>query len=217
MIISYKHKTIFFHNPKTGGASINHRIHHATAFSHEVGYLKNPNIHPFISDINRHFNPNDYLDKISQDEFGMEVFNTFFKFAFIRNPFDRLVSLYSYLQQKEWHNKEHFNKTYTSFDMWVRCIYTQYKAGNKSVGQSMSPQHVWTHRDGKQVVDFIGRFEKYEEDFKTIADTIGLEYDKSVITNVTKHDKYQAYYDNVTKRRVSEIFAEDIELYGYTF
>lgn len=68
MIISHKHKFIFFHIPKTAGSSL------TTYFQKYGKKVKRP--HNFNSDLNRGF----------------------FRFGFFRNPWDRFVSKYFYFK-----------------------------------------------------------------------------------------------------------------------
>lgn len=217
MIISYKHKSIFFHNPKTAGSTINHRFFIDGQCEHDVNHAKVPFIYPFLSDSNRHFSPNDYHNKLFHDPFAVEVFDTFFTFSFVRNPYDKLLSLYCYLQQKPWGNREKFVKNHPDFKGWVRTLFIQYKSEKHHNPSAIQGQSQWTHRDGKQVVDFVGRFEDFENEFKIIADRIGLKYEQSTKSNITKHSKYQDYYDEVTKQRAYKMFEEDLDLYKYTF
>ena len=71
--------------------------------------------------------------------------------------------------------------------------------------------------DGKKILDFIGKLENYEEDFKFVCKTIGLNQQSLPHRNKTKHKHYSDYYDSSTKKIVEEFYAKDIERFGYQF
>ena len=69
---------------------------------------------------------------------------------------------------------------------------------------------------GNIEIDFIGRFETIDEDFKELCKELDAHLELPHL-NKTKHAPYQEYYDEETKRIVADHFAEDIEKFGYSF
>jgi hypothetical protein len=69
---------------------------------------------------------------------------------------------------------------------------------------------------GSLLVDFVGRFESLETDFKTICDKVGI---TANLPHINKSDRtaYQDYYDAETRDLTARLYAEDIERFGYTF
>jgi hypothetical protein len=70
--------------------------------------------------------------------------------------------------------------------------------------------------DGRMLVDFVGRYESLEADFAEIMERVGLNL-KLPHLNPTKHRDYRSYYSAATRDRVAELWAIDIENFGYTF
>lgn len=73
-----------------------------------------------------------------------------------------------------------------------------------------------TDRDGKLMVDFVGRFENLQEDFRHVCKTIGIECSLPHV-NRSQHVDYRTYYNDKTIQLVYEHFKEDIEMFGYAF
>ena len=172
-MISHQYKTIFVHINRTGGSSIE------TAFGKR---LKN------------HQRPKEIINKI-----GIKKWNDFFKFTFVRNPWDRIVSIYHHRKQ----NRRIVNE---DFKNWVYTI-DQFSSFN---------QLWWIKYKNKIEMDFIGRFENLEVDFKKICNEIGADLQLPHV-NSSKHTHYSNYYDIDSKKFVAKVCQEEIEVFKYKF
>jgi len=74
-----------------------------------------------------------------------------------------------------------------------------------------------TDESGKVVVNFMGRFEKFQIDFDYICDQIGIERRELARMHKTKHDFYSTYYDEETKEMVRKLLHLEIKMFGYKF
>ncbi len=172
-MISHKYKTIFVHINRTGGSSIE------TAFGKK---LKN------------HQRPKEIIEKI-----GLEKWNKFFKFTFVRNPWDRIVSIYHHRKQNRKIVNEESHK-------WIY-----------SINESYSFSQIWWLKHKNKIdMDFIGKFENLELDFKKVCKEINANL-KLPHVNSSKHTHYSSYYDLDSKKFVSKVCEEEIELFKYKF
>lgn len=78
------------------------------------------------------------------------------------------------------------------------------------------PHHYFIDRYNKMTVGYIGCLENIDEDFAYIANRLGktCTLEKQ---NVIKRDTYQSFYTDLTRKKVSEIYQKDIDLFKYQF
>jgi len=188
-MINHKHRFIFVHIIKTGGESIEK-------------FFRGRKIHKFAKNYKK--------------QIGNRKWNNYFKFAFVRNPWDKMVSQYFFIQKKR---KGNYKLTFREFILAFKsCSESEYING-KGIPVEFNPiQLPWILDDaGNCLVDFIGRFENLQEDFNIICDKIGIPRQKLPHENKSKHKHYTEYYDDEMKQIVAEKYAKDIEYFGYEF
>jgi len=183
-VISDKYKCIFIEVPKTGSTSIRSVI----------GHPKKP-----------HLNIWQIGNEIEQ-----EKFISYFKFGFVRNPWDRAVSLYERTEGLQLKSKMNFEE----FIAWMRF-------------SSSTCLHPVPHRyqldwfvspHGDVIVDYIGKFEHLDDDWKKISLKIGVDSKLPKINvNFSKKRHYTEYYTDKTKEIIRKRFLVDIEYFGYEF
>jgi len=212
-MISDKHKFIFLHIPKNAGSSIEHvLLKNECDISDEVFsdvlWANNLDEHIkhkfFIGKINEaqvHASHHYTTDMIKNN--FPNKFKDYFKFTFIRNPWDKAVS--------EW---RYFSKIIPDYNI-------EFKDSINSKKYWGGP-YPWTEHDWKQFrfaleCDFIGRFENLQNDFNTVCDKIGIPRQQLPHSNKTNHKHYTEYYDEETKQIVAEKYSKDIELFEYKF
>jgi len=131
-----------------------------------------------------------------------------FKFTFVRNPWDRVLSAFFFLQ-----NTKGFIKPMWTFKDYIKQVLA--KKG-PSVNYHFRPQSLSFLYNGKLFDIFIGRFERLAKDWKYIADRLRLPPRLPHI-NTTKHKHYTAYYDYECVQIVKEIYQEEIDALGYEY
>jgi hypothetical protein len=119
----------------------------------------------------------------------------YFKFTFVRNPFDRLVSAFSHIIIEGTVNGYHidmdlievggvedrivnergvldtkFDHMYLLFSLFIMRVLPDYDINKKSV--HWMPQNILSHYNKKPIVDFIGKYENLANDWRYVADKI---------------------------------------------
>ena len=207
MLISEKHKFIFIHIYKTAGSSITNAL---LPFS--VGKLELFTWRVLKKfGISAPFDPRPFPDHIKASELinkiGKDVFESFFSFAIVRNPWDWQVSLYTFMLKNTSHPQHDLAKNFNNFDNYIKWRCAEEVRFQKDFIYS---------EDGKLLVDFVGRFENLESDFQQICSHIGISASLPKL-NVSNTKPYQSFYNEETKELVRRTFQEDINLFGYEF
>jgi hypothetical protein len=140
--------------------------------------------------------------------FNNKKHEEYFKFVFVRNPWDRLVSCYHDKVLKKKLFKKCWNKDFKYFVNYVKKQNLETADRHIRLQSSLFPVNA---------VDFIGRFENFENDFQYVGKKIGLPESKLPHYNITKHKHYSEYYDDETRAIVAEMYADDIKNFGYQF
>ena len=190
-MISNQHKCFFIHIPKTGGATIDNVL----SIGDDVYY---ENIKMY------HYNCNKWRKRYPTE------WKTYFKFTFVRNPWDLRVSYYFYNKTQGNFRGKHARKK--SFSEYVKF----YSACCKKKTLIAKPQMYFLGGNINNV-DFIGKFENLQQDFNIICDKIKIPQQQLPHKNATKHKHYTEYYDEETRQIVAEKYAKDIEYFGYKF
>ena len=137
-----------------------------------------------------------------------------FKFAFVRNPWDKVVSHYHYRVRT---GKAGFDDDHPPFGDWVRLAYRDRNPRYYDVPLMFASQLEWVaDREGHVLVDFIGRFERLDEDFAEVCRHIGVRAELPRV-KTTSHAHYRDFYDDETRAIVARAFAPDLERFGYRF
>lgn len=147
-----------------------------------------------------------------RDELGRRHWDRKFKFSFVRNPWDRLVSLYSFRLVKDRIPED--DGTPLTFESWIERAYGP-AAG--APGLLNGEQVNWlSDEQGRIIVDFVGRFERLADDFAQVAARLDRDVELPHL-NASQRGPYPDYYSDRTRQLVEQRFANDIEAFGYEF
>jgi hypothetical protein len=207
MLISYHKKFLFVHIFKTAGTSITDSL---ARFCFRPESTRPSNWMAFIftnwskihrKPIRKHATASEIRASIDR-----EIFNSVFKFTFVRNPWDWQVSLYHYILE---HPENHGHEETKRMGSFRNFVFSRENLDFTQTGCLVD-------ESGCLLVDFVGRFENLEADFKTICDKVGI---TASLPHIYKSDRrgYRDYYDPETRDITARLYAEDIERFGYTF
>lgn len=203
-MLSHDHRCIFVHIPKTAGNSVNRVF--------GVGWEDH-------KDLQRYY-----------QELSPEVFHRYFKFAIVRNPWDRLLSDYNYqVKKSRAKNSKLFvfseNGARRNFAEWAElALYSPDAYNAAEWGGSVSPhihrcspQLDWISLQGRAAVDYVARIERLDDDFRVVTQRLELPDTRLPHRNRRLHWHYSRYYDRSTRDLVAKYYARDIEAFNYDF
>ena len=221
MVVCHRHRCIFIHIPRCGGTSIN-RLFLETGCFEKLDW-KIPNIQIMYG----RFETDENCYEL--DHATVEIYKEFchkgyiqnyFKFAIVRNPWERLLS--EYLRKKARGDKRFIDADGLSFKEFVLNLAEHFDEVINSSKKHILISHfipqykfIFDEND-RRFVDFICKLEDLDNDWKIISRRIAL-LRKLDRKNSTKHNHYSNFYDDKTQKIVNKLYSRDIELFGYTF
>jgi len=180
-MISHKHKFIFVQINKTGNTSIRKTLCPETGRENE---------HRAISYYAQQY---------------PKVFDEYFKFTFVRNPWDKVVSQYEFRRDPARFPAN--NTSNMSFEQFI----------NNPNGRPLQNQLDWVTINQIIAVDWIGKFEYLQDDYNELCDILGVKRKILEHYNKTERRPYREYYNDKTRDIVAQIFSRDIDYFGYRF
>lgn len=149
------------------------------------------------------------------------------RFAFVRNPWDRLLSLWAdkVLVQSSPSQGASKRLVTTPYYLHPRFLGMEFPefarfvcAHDDDEDLHFIPQHYFL---GGMKMDFLGRFEDFAESCARLARAFELPQACAELLagrrNVSQHGHYREYYDDATRRLVERKYARDIALFDYRF
>lgn len=206
-MISDRRRCIFIHIPRTGGSSLENVIWPRPRVESDLWM-------GFVSPMRNKYQTGGLQHLFARHvlkEVGAERFNSYFKFAIVRNPFDRLVSQFHYMSKRP--------------DL---LGYIGMKAGDgfsRYLSLIADHEHVqWTPQvdflldeDGKLAVDYIARFENYETDVRAILARLDIAVAELPHASRTLRGAYARYYSDADRATAERMFARDLSYFHYSY
>lgn len=214
-MISQPYKCIFIEVPKTGSTSIRTIIGEPLKAHMDIREYKEKITTQFPFDRGEYnlekMLYNTFVPASIKEKRGEKIFNEYFKFGFVRNPWSRAVSLYLRKESIQMRDK----MTFEEFVNWINyssdtCVHPSQKRN----------QLDWfLDEKGEVAVDFIGKFENLESDWQTIAEKIHADpvLPHANRNSISKEKHYSEYYTDKTKEIIRKKFIVDVEKFGYDF
>ena len=219
MLISHTHRFIYIHVLKTAGTSVSACFAPYSRFVDRLVYGYYPTV-KFFNAFNIVFNRKgiEWLTGFTKHAKAVDVrskvpaalFEEYFKFGFVRNPWDWMVSLYFYLQG---------NKRLAAHKRVSKMTFSEF-IKTRCRNNSLQQIDFISDPERRMLVDFVGRFECLEEDIRYICSRLDITAPQLPQKNISyrrPQKDYRAYYDPETAGLVKQSFAEDIKIFGYSF
>lgn len=225
-LISHSHRCIFIHIPKCAGTSIEDALGHFAGYTgrgaqdhRSLRVIEEPlpllrvfrgveNVTHLRRRLLARLGRHDGANPANRLRVNSEQYRRYFKFSVVRNPWARAYSWYSNVLRDPQHRREHGLTEPPSLRLFLE----------RHAGRGMlRPQLEWLRAfDGSIPLDFIGRFETLEADFRTICSRLGVE--RSLPHRVAGSGAdYRSVYDSFSRDLIAERYEEEIRLFGYAF
>ena len=196
-------KYVFIHIPKCAGSS----IHRALSVLHAQRSLSvgKPKYHK-------------HAKAAKVREVLGPAWNECFKFAFVRNPWDLMVSSYHWwLTYAEIFPALHKDiariRKMGSFSVFIRSEFG-HSMLNEQPGGDLTE---WISDGDGIIVDFVGRYETLNEDWSEVCRALRVPALPLGRENQVVRQDYRVFYDDESRELVANRFARTIELFDYRF
>ena len=213
LVISKKHKYIFFHIPKNAGVSISRalilqetslKIKRLASFFLRNLHIGKDNFYYSLKDLEFIFFNSHITCYNFYKIFNKKNFDNYFKFAVVRNPWERAVSRYFYSKKiNKKFAKLSFNE-FVDYDIKNNIhVLNQYKFCTKD--------------EERFCLNDVIKFEDIHRDFNKISLNIFGKVDLLKHLNKTEHKNYRNYYDNILKDKIYKNLKDDINFFKYEY
>jgi hypothetical protein len=216
MPVSHQHRCLFIHIPKTGGTSIE------KALDMHFRNLREDRDRLFGAirsrDLKRLGLGTGHLQHLTLAEAHAVrpdwPFADYLSFAFVRNPWDRMVSSFS-------KQDGHLLRTARARGVELRDLgFEDFVRAAIAIEHAHTrPQHEYiVDEEGGVGLDFVGRFESLSEDFAEVCRRLGIRKRLPHEKRSSRSDRdYRRYYTDAARQLVAERYRRDIDLFGYEF
>ena len=198
-------KFFFVHIPKTAGTSISTAI--LSSKKYRVNFF--PSEHSTAIEI---------IDQIGKDS------KKYYSFSFVRNPWDRLNSLYYFLCQKKLSPQkgEYWDQSLlikNGFKAWLLegDFWPPYTNGLGPSFQKRTQLYFLKNEHNEVLVDDVFKYENLKVDLEILSNKIDVDFKNILTTKSTFRDHYKNDYCTETIDFVNHFHKEDIEKFGYKF
>ncbi|MBT3346732.1 MAG: sulfotransferase family 2 domain-containing protein [Gemmatimonadetes bacterium] len=200
--VLHDYRCVYIHVPKTGGNSV----------TVALNQLPREETHPLYPQLTtKHAKAWQVREAM-----GEEKWDQYFSFAFVRNPWDLMVSSYNWWLQKaiKWRKFDADVAAIGEMGDFNAFMLSHY--GRTMINRREGSLYDWISQDGEVIVDYVGRLETMADDWKEICQRVGADMELTHL-NRTERQDYRTYYTDETRQLVAERFHRIIKLYDYEF
>jgi hypothetical protein len=197
MVVCHMRKIIFIHIPKTAGSSIEHLLRDEGRYELDfIGVRNGRSTHHYMG--------------IELKMILKDLYPKYYKFSFVRNPYDRLISEYFWCRLKDVGHK--FNKTFDEFLDYVEDVIKNKKFFKPIENDHFIPQYSFLFFNNKLLVNNIFKY----EDIETVAPLIKKRLKiKTTLQHLNKSVKNEITLTQEQKDRIYNLYKIDFETFNY--
>lgn len=220
MLISTSHRFLFFHVAKVAGLSMREALREYASEPEVFNKVRRPprvvggqpnRLYAMWESITLHAQARQARKALPDS-----TFSTFYKFAFVRNPWDWQLSMYHFILKKTDHIRHAQVKDMAGFEEYMEWVVNT--DNPFAMGATKLQTTMLMDEEGHWLVDYIGRYENLARDFSEVMSYLGLDDVQLPSINQSRTSRdYQAEYTPYTRRLVEIHFQEDIEALGYQY
>lgn len=206
---------LFYWMPKCAGHSIGYALKTLYAGGFQDYNNQAPNLH-FNCEVRAATFFHSHIPSLLDDGFlPRSWFDNAFGFAVVRNTWDRMVSLFHYLTRRD------YFKSLVTFDAFIENVAAgEYpKPGSSNLlGYSQANSLLdWLRPRGIWLPHHICRFENLVAEWALISRILGVEHRPLPVIDKSERGLHQEYYTGQTRSLVAQHFAEEIDVFEFTF
>ena len=146
-------------------------------------------------------------------EVGEKIWKTYFKFAFIRDPYERIISIFSFRKKRYFKSLEENGNTKLLNEIYNSKPFTKMFYHGRIQNFFRRTQSHWIYDENDNLmIDFVGSMNNLHNDLKYIFKKVGLpEYNEKEVINKSREIKdYRQYYDKSLNSIVNNDFKRDL-------
>lgn len=206
-----RRNAVFVHIPKTAGKTVSHELDVCKLVSMSAVRFRSP----WCGRLS--FGHIHYPTLCRAGHVPTSFSASAFKFAFVRNSWDRMVSLFHYLKSRRL--ALHSATSFRSFLYLARDqAYDSPGLFNASGISQAASQLVWLRDGDREFIDFIGRYETLAADLSVVAGELGCPGAAlRVHINQSPRGHYREYYDAELRALVAKVYEDEIDRFGFQF
>lgn len=213
-MINHQHKVIFIHIPKCAGSSIKDFY-----FDYPKLDWRKPNyelLYGWCPKRKIHLQHATSRQLLEMNLIDPKIWESYYKFTFVRNPYDRSYSDYLWIQQDR--NLKDSFRNYIKKEGAFKKVLSD-NSIKEYRGDHLLNQTDFFDLKGEFELDFVGRFESLNDDISSLNKTIGIKKKFNIHAKNNKKRKkhYSHFYTGSKIKLVNEYYEKDIKLLGYSF
>jgi chondroitin 4-sulfotransferase 11 len=189
----FEKEVVFIHIPKAAGSSINMSLYGNMGLGH--------------------LSVREYINL-----FGLIKYKSLYSFTFVRNPYSRVQSAYNFLKKGGMNSvdEKFANKFIHKFeDLNDFILHGLNESEEIQRWIHFIPQYEFLFYNGKKQVDYIGKVENINKDYKYIMNVLGIKNDLETHNQMQSGNDFMQHFNDESKQVIQQLYSKDFEEFNY--